>query len=142
MLYSPTSIYCYIFNLLKRLYMSLWIVNQVKTNKCIISHKKLCLFAVVFVSLFVLNGYNNKYNYNCLYDTTIRYSAYNRNCFVRTSYATCHKTNWLQLTHWSLYLANTFSLTNVLEVEGSRSRLLEQSTATVCICAFSDMPFP
>ena len=52
----------------------------------------------------------------------------------------------LQLTDWSLYLvflyAHTFSLQNIIKVEYSRSRLLEKSIATVCICAFSYMSFP
>ena len=52
----------------------------------------------------------------------------------------------LQLTDWSLYFVflyfNTFSLTNVLEMESCCSHLLEKSTAIVIICAFSYMSFP
>ena len=90
-----------------------------------------------------------------LSDTTIRCSAHN--LFVSTALfiksleprssntQPQYKTDWLQLTHWSLYLAflwsNIFSLTNVLVMEGTCSRLLEKSTATVCICSFSYMSF-
>ena len=43
---------------------------------------------------------------------------------------------------YSLALYSTFSLTNVLAIEGFSFRLLEKSYATVCICAFSYVPFP
>ena len=41
-----------------------------------------------------------------------------------------------------LYIPSAFSLQNVLKVEGSRSRLLENSLATACICAFSYLSVP
>ena len=51
-----------------------------------------------------------------------------------------------QLNCWSLYLAllltNPFSLTNVLEMEGSCSLVLESSIATVYVWAFSYMSSP
>ena len=40
-------------------------------------------------------------------------------------------------TDCRLFCLVTFSLTNVLEVEGFCSRLLENFIATLCICAFS-----
>ena len=95
--------------------------------------------------LFTLNWYNTNYNNNCLFNTTICYSAHNRNSLLELHMQLVSRLLQLQLTHWSLYLAllqsNTFSLTNVLEMEGSCSRLLEKSTAAVCICAFSYMSF-
>ena len=52
----------------------------------------------------------------------------------------------LQLTDCSPYLAflyaPTFSLHNVVKVEDSRSRILEKSIVTVCICAFLYMLLP
>ena len=50
--------------------MSSFIANQVKGNMCLILLKNSFLFALTYV-------YNNNYNYNSLFDTTIRYSAYN-----------------------------------------------------------------
>ena len=103
--------------------------------------KNSLLCALFFVPLFTLSGYNNNCNYNCLSDTTNRYSAYNRNCFVYTELVT--RLLRLQLTDRSLYPAlllvqsNTFSLQNVLE--DSCSCLLDKFAATVCICAFSYM---
>ena len=62
--------------------MSSLIANQAKTNVCLDSLKKLLIARTTFVPL---NGYNNNYNYNCLSDMTICYSAYNCNCFVTTT---------------------------------------------------------
>ena len=70
--------------------------------------------------------------------------AYNRNCFVHTQLVTRLfelQLNWFIASLVFLY-SNTFNLTNVLETEGCCSRLLEKSTATVCICAFSYMFVP
>ena len=55
-------------------------------NKCVF--KKFFIFRTIFVSLFTFKGYNNKYNYNCLFDTIISYSVYNRNCFVHMQLVT------------------------------------------------------
>ena len=40
----------------------------------------------------------------------------------------------------ALLYANTFSLQNILKVEGSHSHHLEKSIATACICAFLYLP--
>ena len=74
----------------KSLNMSSLIANQVKTNMRLISLNKLYIILTTFVPLFT--QYNNNYNNNFLYDTSICYSTYNRNCFVRTPHATWHKT--------------------------------------------------
>ena len=60
---------------------------------------------------------------------------------LQTTKATLHKADWIttdcrQLCP-ALLLSNTNSPTNVIEVEGSRSCLLENSIATACIYAFS-----
>ena len=47
----------------------------------------------------------------------------------------------LQLTHLTLLYTQN-SLQDILKVEGSRSRLLETSIATACICAFSHLSVP
>ena len=64
--------------LLKRLYMSSLIANQVKTNMCSIS-VKFIIVLITFVPLYTLYWYSNNYNNNCLFNTTIRYSAHKRN---------------------------------------------------------------
>ena len=77
-----SSCHCFIYNIvtvftvLKRiLYKSSLIANEVNTNMCLISLKNPLLFH--FVPLFTPNEYNNNYNNNCLFDTTVRYFAYN-----------------------------------------------------------------
>ena len=62
------------------------------------------------------------------------------------SQATSHKADWILTDYCPLCLAvlymHNFSLQKVLKVEGSRSRLLENSIATACICTFSYLSVP
>ena len=61
-------------------------------------------------------------------------------------HATCHKTDWLQLTvaHCDspFYIHMSSVCRTFFKVEGSWSRLLENSTAKACICAFSYLSVP
>ena len=76
-------------------------------------------------------------------------SAYNlfasRSCTLFCTQLRCSNTQLhsrlteLQLTIVCFVLLFCSPTTNVLEVEGSRSRLLENSIATACICASSYM---
>ena len=87
----------------------------------------------------VSNFYNNNYNDNCLFDTTICYFVDNHNCFGHTQLHT--RQTKLLLTRCLLSLVflyvHTFSGQNVLKVKGSLSCLFENSIATACICALS-----
>ena len=78
--------------------------------------------------------------------TTIRHSAHSRNCLVRSSHATWHKTAYITTDCYPLYLpllyTYVFRLQNGLNVEGSWSCLLEISNAKACVCAFSYQLFP
>ena len=111
-----------------------------KTNICFVS-VKVFIVLTTFVPLFTINWYNNNYNNNCLSDTRIHYSANNCNCFVRTPHVTCHKTAWITIQSCPfcqpLLYTDAFSLQNVLNVEGSWSRLLENFIAKAFVCAFS-----
>ena len=69
------------------------IANQVKANMILNLNETLFIVLTTFVPLFTVNWYNNNYNNNCLSDITIRCSAYNYNCFVRTSLTTCYNTD-------------------------------------------------
>ena len=74
--------------------MSSFIANQVKTNMCSIS-VKFFIGPTTFVPQFTLNWYNTNYNNNCLFDTTICYSAYNRNSFFTRNFSQdCFNYNW------------------------------------------------
>ena len=142
--------------------MSSLVATKVKTNMSFVS-VKLFIVHTTFVPLFTLNWYNNNYNNNLL---TSLFLAHNYSllcsqhfCKHWTYSLDLHNTRSsntqtqlvtrlteLLLTHWSLYLtllyAHVFSLQNILKVESFRSRLLETSIATACICAFSHLPVP
>ena len=93
--------------------------------------------------------YNNNYNNNYSFVIPIWLQSISKPyLFVRSSQRRTLNRNWLTHT-WltellltgcllclSLLHAHTFSLQNVLKVEGSCSRFLEDSIATVCFCAF------
>ena len=103
--------------------------------------------------------YNNNYNYNSLFDTSIHnhnfsfcYAAYN--ILVTDKFYSLDSNKQLVLTRCCfiqfcfnrqlcsvLLQSNTFSLTNVPKLESSRSRLLEKFVANVCICVLSCMSF-
>ena len=80
--------------------------------------------------------YNYKYNYNCLSDTTIHYFAYKlfvgHTCILLCTKLICSNTQLISawiiteslIVSFCLFIVqHTFSLTNLLEMEGSRSRL-------------------
>ena len=126
--------------------MSSLIANQVIKQIYVLVSVKLFIVLTTFVPLFTLNWYNTNYNNNCLPATTIRHSAHSRNCLVRSSHATWHKTAYITTDCYPLYLpllyTYVFRLQNGLNVEGSWSCLLEISNAKACVCAFSYQLFP
>ena len=109
--------------------------NLLRQICVLVSMKLSLLFALLLCHC--LNNY-------CLPDTTIRYSAYNRNSSVRTQLVT--RLLELQLTvvcsALPILQSSQISQTNVLEMEGSYFRRLENSIATACICAFSRLSVP
>ena len=94
-------LYCYFFLVFKTC-DKFRFANQVKTNMCSVS-VKLFMVLTTFVALFTLNWYNTNYNNNCLFNTTIRYSAPNRNSVLELLTQLVTRLLQLQLTDWSLY---------------------------------------
>ena len=111
----------------KRLYMTSLIANQVQTNMCSVSVKHFIVLTT-FAPVFTLNWYN--YNNNLLVQHN--YSLFCSQPFCK------HCTYTLDLQNRDLQTRNhNTRLTDYNWLTFIFLRLLEKSTATFCICAFS-----
>ena len=98
---------------------------------------------ILTIRLLFLSSYNLFARHICtLFCTQLR--CLNMQLFC--SLATSLKADWILTDCRPLCLVflhtHTFRLQNVLKVEASWSRLLESSTATVCVCDFSYLFVP
>ena len=68
---------------------------------------KLFIFHTTCVPLIILNGYSNKYNYNCLSDNTICLQLF-------YSQATCHHTAWITTKLINRFILPFYSPTHLV----------------------------